>query len=188
MRRAVWVRVGGAAAAGTDRRLLSFCRWHSRLDPAALARLRGAAPAACGIRWRDEQLREEAAAFAAAPAGDASAASSAADDAYVQAGGGGWGGQRAGAAGLGGAVATALGPAIERQRGLPRGRASLRGATGSWRCQRCLKCVTPCHRPGPGGKGTLCNGTCAGGMRREGAVGWRAAARWVGHPLWWSVR
>ncbi|GAB0498629.1 hypothetical protein MMPV_009975 [Pyropia vietnamensis] len=30
-------------------------------------------------------------------------------------------------------------------------------AKASWHCQRCLTSVTPCHRPGPGGKATLCN-------------------------------
>eukprot|EP00170_Pyropia_yezoensis_P006891 contig_28141_g6913 len=47
----------------------------------------------------------------------------------------------------------------------------MRGGTGPWRCQRCLKCVTPCHRPGPGGKGTLCNEAAANGAEQGVAGG-----------------
>lgn len=141
-----------------------------------------AGPTACGIKWRDQQVRENRAAFAAS-ADDASAAAYAADDgaygghsddggAYGFAGGGEGRRVAVAAAAAGRAAGPPPVPSLARRR--PRGRASMRGGTGPWRCQRCLKCVTPCHRPGPGGKGTLCNGTCAGGAVR---VVWR---RWRG--------
>lgn len=113
-------------------------------------------------------MREDLAAAVTSTADDASTATFAADD-----GASGFRGDDS-ARGLSGNVAScrrvgapagvAVGrvadssavPGLGEHR--PPGRASLRGGTGPWRCQRCLKCVTPCHRPGPGGKGTLCNG------------------------------
>lgn len=40
--------------------------------------------------------------------------------------------------------------------------------SGAWQCQQCGTSDSFCHRPGPGGMGTLCNSTSAGGAYGRG--------------------
>lgn len=60
---------------------------------------------------------------------------------------------------------------------LPRERQ--RKAKASWRCQRCWTSVTPCHRPGPAGKATLCNGMFGGDGGAEGRTGYWAGGSFL---------
>lgn len=96
--------------------------------------------AECGMSWRHQLLREEMAAEAAANESGAPAAAAAAA-----------------------APADVADPVVE----VPTPRSSQRKAKPPWHCQRCGTSTTPCHRPGPAGRATLCNGTFAGGGRAE---------------------
>lgn len=56
------------------------------------------------------------------------------------------------------------------------------GTSGAWQCQHCGTFDGFCHRPGPGGMGTLCNSTSVGGRTArsgwEGAGGGRVRGGW----------
>lgn len=95
----------------------------------------------CGLRWRDQQFREELAAAA-----DGGAAQEAAAAAAL--------------------MAAAAPPPVAPSPQVPD-----RRPKAPWQCQRCARTVTPCHRPGPDGKGTLCNGMFAKGDVGEGGIG-----------------
>lgn len=45
------------------------------------------------------------------------------------------------------------------------------GTSGAWQCHHCGTFDGFCHRPGPGGVGTLCNSTFAGGYSARGKCG-----------------
>lgn len=105
--------------------------------------------AECGMSWRHQLLREEMAAEAAANESRAPAAAAAAA-----------------------APADVADPVVE----VPTPRSSQRKAKPPWNCQRCGTSTTPCHRPGPAGRATLCNGTCAGGGRAEEGGAGRGAS------------
>lgn len=94
----------------------------------------------CGMNWRHQLLREEMAAEVAANESRAPAVAAAAA-----------------------APAVVAEPVVE----VPTPRSSQRKAKPPWNCQRCGTSTTPCHRPGPAGRATLCNGTFAGGGRAE---------------------
>lgn len=91
--------------------------------------------AACGLRWKDQRKREaREAALAAESALDTNVAVAAA---AVQ--------QQLDETSAAAAAAAAL-------------YAPERGAGKPWQCQHCASRDMFCHRPGPGGMGTLCNG------------------------------
>lgn len=88
--------------------------------------------AACGLKWKDQLRREErAAALAAESALDTDVAVAAA---AVQ--------KRLDES----LAAAASRPAVDR------------AVSGAWQCEHCGSQDMFCHRPGPSGMGTLCNG------------------------------
>lgn len=113
-----------------------FVRWAARGGAAVW-------DAACGLKWRDEQMQQQLAAVSNADAVYEPAAD-VADVAPAQ------------------PVAAAAAP-------FP---ATSRKASEPWECLRCTVTSTTCRRSGPGGRSTLCNGTLSseGGMVRGGEV------------------
>lgn len=90
--------------------------------------------AACGLRWKDQLKREKRQAARAAEAALDTDVAVAAAAVQKQ---------------LDDAAAAAATAQVAPER----------GATEPWQCQHCSSRDMFCHRPGPGGMGTLCNGT-----------------------------
>lgn len=113
--------------------LMLCCAWMIGRACGRLGGYGALGAAACGLRWKDQLKREKkAAALAAESALDTDVAVAAA---AVQ--------QQLDEVS---AAAATVQVAPEREAGEP------------WQCQHCATRNSFCHRPGPNGMGTLCNG------------------------------
>lgn len=62
--------------------------------------------------------------------------------------------------------------------------AAEQGGPGVWKCQQCGTSNSFCHRPGPGGMGTLCNSASVEGACGEGSIGREVSGGIGGEEVW----
>lgn len=127
---------GGSGTDGPVCRAVPPCTLYSHLSdggtgcPMGWTRWAVAGGAACGLKWRDEQMQQQLAAVSNTDAVH-EVAVVVADVAPAQ------------------PVAAAADTFLSTPR---------KASSRPWECQRCTVTTTTCRRSGPGGKSTLCNG------------------------------